>query len=134
MAPSSRALDWLAQAKDDLRFAKTAEREGFYAQTCFICQQIAEKALKSILLGRRARAVFTHSLYELCRALRINGHLLKAAGVLDQYYLSGRYLLIALYGRGASSSRFLGEAAGSRKCPWPRLAAQFVRRAEAHRR
>ncbi len=128
MKPSPRARDWLAQAKDDLRFARTAEREGFYAQACFICQQSAEKALKSILLGRRARAVFTHSLFELCRALRINGKLLTAAGVLDRYYLSGRYP-DALPG-GAPFEVFAKPQAQEAL----RLASQFVRRAAVHLR
>jgi HEPN domain-containing protein len=82
---------WLRQSENDLLFARTALAEGFYAQTCFICQQVAEKALKSIVV-RRARAFpFTHSLAELCKLLRVNGRLLQAAAVLDQYYVTGRY-------------------------------------------
>ncbi len=90
-ASSKRAVLWLAQAKNDLLFAKSAAREGFYSQCCFICQQAAEKALKAILFSRGTQAVFTHSLLELCARLKINGTLKTAAGTLDQYYISGRY-------------------------------------------
>ncbi|MFZ5471424.1 MAG: HEPN domain-containing protein [Myxococcota bacterium] len=86
-----RAHHWLVQAKSDLLFAKSALREGFYAQCCFICQQAVEKALKSALLSRGALVVLTHSLKKLCELLRLNGRLEEAATRLDQYYLSGRY-------------------------------------------
>lgn len=85
------ARNWLAQAQNDFLFAQSALRERFYAQCCFICQQVAEKALKAILLQRKQTLVFTHSTRELCRILRINGALLKAASYLDQYYVTGRY-------------------------------------------
>ncbi len=85
------ARNWLAQAQNDFLFAQSALRERFYAQCCFICQQVAEKALKAILLQRKQTLIFTHSTRELCRVLRINGALLKAASYLDQYYVTGRY-------------------------------------------
>jgi HEPN domain-containing protein len=91
MKSLDRSRDWLAQAKNDLLFAKSALADGFFSQCCFIAQQAAEKALKSRLLRTGARLVFTHSLVKLCQALEINGDLRQAAGILDQYYLSGRY-------------------------------------------
>ena len=87
----NRASDWWRQAQNDLKFARAARRGKFYSQCCFICQQGAEKALKSALLKRGARAVFTHSLVKLCDLLKINGKLKQAAQTLDQYYVSGRY-------------------------------------------
>jgi len=42
------ALRWLSQARNDLDFGRLALREGFFAQACFVAQQTAEKALKSI--------------------------------------------------------------------------------------
>lgn len=90
-AQASRAEAWRRQADNDLKFAKAALRDGFYAQCCFICQQASEKALKAILIARGNRLILSHSLYDLCRALRINGPLLQAASILDQYYLTGRY-------------------------------------------
>ncbi len=91
MPKDRRSLNWLEQAKNDFLFAKTARAEKFFAQTCFICQQVAGKALKSVLYARGAKAVITHSLMDLCEELKINSKLRKAAGVLDQYYLSARY-------------------------------------------
>ncbi|MBI5508198.1 MAG: HEPN domain-containing protein [Deltaproteobacteria bacterium] len=79
------------QAKDDLEFARCALKEEFFAQCCFVCQQAAEKALKALLFKRGVRVILTHSVLKLCQELRLNGRLRKAAGVLDQYYLSGRY-------------------------------------------
>ncbi len=39
---------WRRQAANDLEFARVAVRERFHAQACFISQQAAEKAVKSI--------------------------------------------------------------------------------------
>ncbi len=91
MGDENRADDWLAQATNDLDFAQNALSHQFYAQCCFICQQSAEKALKSLVLRRGAKAAFTHSLYKLCLALGINGELESAAKTLDRYYVSARY-------------------------------------------
>ncbi len=90
-AGQGRAKSWWIQAKDDFRFAESALKEGFFSQCCFICQQASEKALKSILYKRGAKLVLTHSLFQLCEALGINGDLKRAAGLLDQYYISARY-------------------------------------------
>lgn len=87
----NRAKDWLAQAENDLLFAKAALKGHFYSQCCFICQQAAVKALKSIAFRKGAKVILTHSLLRLCEELRINGELKQSAGILDQYYLSGRY-------------------------------------------
>jgi HEPN domain-containing protein len=87
----NRADDWWRQAQNDLKFARAALRGRFYSQCCFICQQGAEKALKSVLLKRGARVVFTHSLVKLCVTLKMNGALKVAAQTLDQYYVAGRY-------------------------------------------
>lgn len=35
---------WLNQAGDNLKWAKNSFKGGFYTQTCFVCQQIAETA------------------------------------------------------------------------------------------
>lgn len=91
MEKGNRAGDWLKQAESDLKFARSAFRDGFNAQTCFICQQASEKALKSILYRRGATVVLSHSLVRLCRELKINDELMKSAGILDQYYLTARY-------------------------------------------
>ena len=86
-----KANSWMRQADSDIAFAQSAHSNGFFAQCCFICQQASEKALKSIAYRHGAQLVMGHSLLKLCAELDINGELAKAAGVLDQYYLSSRY-------------------------------------------
>jgi HEPN domain-containing protein len=88
---NNRGKDWLLQAENDLLLAHVALREGFYSQVCFICQQTAEKAIKSVGYHREAKAIFGHSLIKLCEVFQINGELRTAAGVLDQFYLAARY-------------------------------------------
>jgi HEPN domain-containing protein len=85
------ARGWIDQARNDLKFAQAAFREGFYSQCCFICQQVGEKALKAVLVSRRRGIALTHSIRDLCRMLKVNGQLLKAASILDQYYVTARY-------------------------------------------
>lgn len=85
---------WLAQAASDLAFARVGVREGFYAQSCFICQQAAEKALKALHYAAGARVVLGHSLVELLAQLPAGAAptgLRTAAQQLDQYYIPTRY-------------------------------------------
>jgi HEPN domain-containing protein len=86
-----RSRDWLSQAENDVAFARHGLAQGFYAQVCFLAQQAAEKALKSMAYRRGALAIKSHSLVALCKALQINGPLIEAARVLDKYYLTARY-------------------------------------------
>ena len=90
--PRSEALRWLLQAENDLAYARVGLREGFHAQVCFLCQQICEKALKSIHYGKLgARIVHGHSLVELCDGLDLPGDFRSELAVLDQYYIPTRY-------------------------------------------
>lgn len=86
---------WLRQAENDLAFGRVALREGYFAQACFIAQQSAEKALKSLAYGSGERLVIGHSLVELVGRLHDRfpsvAPLREIAGVLDQYYIPTRY-------------------------------------------
>ena len=42
---------WFNKTKDDVLWAKSSLKEGFYSQVCFISQQIAEKAFKSLIFS-----------------------------------------------------------------------------------
>ena len=86
-----RAGDWLAQAGNDFEWATSSFREGHFAQTCFVCQQVAEKALKALALLRGYEAVRGHSVTEIAKALDINDEILNAGRRLDQYYITARY-------------------------------------------
>jgi len=89
--PQSRHGDWLAQAKADFQWGKDSLDHGHFAQTCFIAQQVAEKALKGIAYGRGYAAVRGHSAFEIVSDLGVDGDLRRAAQVLDQYYIATRY-------------------------------------------
>jgi HEPN domain-containing protein len=80
------------QAENDYKYAALGLKEGFYAQVCFQCQQICEKALKSIHYGAlKKRVVFGHSLVELSRELDFDQDLIEDLSVIDQYYIPTRY-------------------------------------------
>src|SRR5713226_1032536 len=92
---TAEAERWLRQARSDLAFAEVGVREGYHAQTCFMCQQAAEKALKALHYLGGERLVIGHSLLELLRALLTQhpslADLEEAARRLDQYYVPTRY-------------------------------------------
>jgi HEPN domain-containing protein len=86
---------WLRQAQDDYRFGRTALRERFYAQACFIAQQVGEKAAKAVCYHVTGRPVIGHSVRTLLEGLEsrvpVPADLLVAGGELDQYYVTTRY-------------------------------------------
>ena len=92
---SEEARRWLAQAENDLEFARLALREEFYHQACFVAQQSAEKSLKAIGYGLGDRTIIGHSVVTLVEryAERVGGlgRLMEDAGVLDQFYIPTRY-------------------------------------------
>ena len=91
----SEAERWLAQAENDLAFAEHGLALGFYAQACFLAQQVAEKAAKAVHYGRGARVVMGHSVDGLLEALDALGPEVEAlrsgAKELDQHYVPTRY-------------------------------------------
>jgi HEPN domain-containing protein len=88
---SGRARDWLAQAENDYDWAGDSFRQGHHAQTCFVCQQVAEKSLKAVAFLRGYEAVRGHSVAEIAKELGINDEILNAGRRLDQYYVTTRY-------------------------------------------
>lgn len=88
---TSRAKDWLAQARNDLEWGKNSAEAGYHAQACFVAQQVGEKALKAVAYHRGAEFVRGHSVLAVCRELGLNGELETAARRLDQYYIPTRY-------------------------------------------
>jgi HEPN domain-containing protein len=91
MQPQKRYESWLIQAKKDLAWGRDSFKGGHFAQTCFVCQQVAEKSLKSIAFFRGFDIVKSHSLVSILADLKINGPLANAAKILDLYYLASRY-------------------------------------------
>lgn len=90
MGQKQRAKDWLSQARTDIEWSECSLDRGFYAQTRFIAQQSAEKAMKGYahLLGYDL--VKGHSVRLIAQRLKINDTVESAAKVLDQYYSTAR--------------------------------------------
>jgi HEPN domain-containing protein len=84
-------VSWFLQAESDIRCVEDLVIKGHYAQACFMAQQAAEKALKSLAFFRGAEMVKSHSLSTIAKDLKINGELATYAIKLDLYYLSARY-------------------------------------------
>ncbi len=86
---------WLRSARDSLRMAEVAHREGLYADAVFNAQQTAEKALKAYLLFHTREFPFTHDLaylQGLCERLDVSfTALIGACDRLTEYYTEPRY-------------------------------------------
>lgn len=87
----TRYKDWFRQAENDLEWAGHSFRGGYYAQTCFVCQQAGEKALKAFCFYKGFDIIRSHSLFQIIRTLGENGELENYSKELDLYYISGRY-------------------------------------------
>lgn len=97
MRPDARAEAerWLAKAENDLAFATHGVELGFFAQACFLAQQVAQKTAKAVHYARGARIVMGHSVDGLLEALEPElpsaCALRDGARELDQHYLPTRY-------------------------------------------
>jgi HEPN domain-containing protein len=89
---ADRSWDWMAQALDDLESAVLLRNGQKHAQTCFLAQQAAEKALKAALYSH-LRESRTHVLKMLLKDLdsAAPDNVLECARVLDDYYIPTRY-------------------------------------------
>lgn len=65
----AEAARWLAQAENDLAFAGHGVALGFFAQTCFLAQEVAEKAAKPVPCARGARIAMGYSVDGLLEPL-----------------------------------------------------------------
>ena len=90
MSNKKRAKDWLNQAINDLRWAKEGVKTQFYSQVCFISQQAAEKAIKSIAYHKEYD-IKGNSIAKIAKAIGINSEVEEAGKRLDIYYISSRY-------------------------------------------
>ncbi len=91
MSQQKRSHDWLSQAQNDIKWGESSFSQGFYAQTCFISQQAAEKALKAYAYLLGYDLVKSRSVRLIAQKLNINDEIEEAAKVLDQYYITARY-------------------------------------------
>jgi HEPN domain-containing protein len=85
---------WLGFAREDLRMAELALKEGIFNQACFHAQQCVEKGLKALIEFRGRVAPRTHSIADLLAALAerdrrfVPGRELLR---LDRFYIPTRY-------------------------------------------
>lgn len=100
MTPAPRKTEarrWFLQGRHDLRAVRWNLQGGFFDTACFLCQQSAEKALKSLLyfLGKRRKALLTHSIVQMVREVGKEIHAISeletAALELDLHYVPSRY-------------------------------------------
>lgn len=91
MTQKNKHLSWFRQAEEDLRWAEDSLKTGHYPQTCFIAQQVGEKAIKALAFFRGAELAKGHSITKIANLLKINNEIEKAGKRLDQYYISSRY-------------------------------------------
>jgi len=86
---------WFEFAKQDLKMAELGFKEGIYNQTCFHCQQAAEKFLKGYLLVKNHEIPKIHFLDELINlCIPIDKdfeNLRENCSKLDDYYIPTRY-------------------------------------------
>ncbi|MBM9578615.1 HEPN domain-containing protein [Leptospira sp. 201903070] len=86
-----RGKDWLAQAERDLEWAEASLQSGFFAQTCFVCQQVGEKTLNALAYFRGADLVKSNSVKTIAKELNENGEIESIGQKLDLYYIPTRY-------------------------------------------
>ncbi len=93
--PKEEGLRWLEQAEADLYSAKVLLENNIYHTTCFIAQQVAEKALNAYLYASGEYIVTGHSVTSLCSwAIEYDQDfsiLQDDISLLDGYYIPTRY-------------------------------------------
>lgn len=86
---------WLAQAKEDLKWADYLAEAGGYHIACFLAQQVGEKAIKAFLYAQGMEIVLGHSIGRLATdAARYHGdfqNMTRKWSILDTYYIPTRY-------------------------------------------
>ncbi len=89
------AKRWIEQAKEDLISAKILFDAERYYLVCFLAQQIAEKALKSVIYFNKEDLVLGHSVRKLVEwASKFDKRfedLINKVSILDSYYILTRY-------------------------------------------
>lgn len=89
-------LDWLEEARADLKHARLSLSGGSCNWACFAAQQAAEKALKAFAMGvARKRPSRVHDLTvlyaEVKESLELPKDVIQRLGVLSSYYTIARY-------------------------------------------
>lgn len=94
MPARDEILNWLAEARADLKHCKVSIDAGDYSWACFAAQQAAEKALKSIILHLLGIYPRSHDLVKLYRVVAGQvdlGVKLHELATLSAYYTQAKY-------------------------------------------
>jgi HEPN domain-containing protein len=94
-SPLEEGKRWLEQAEEDLKWATDLAERGGYHISCFLAQQVGEKALKAFLYASGEEIVIGHSVERLCASAtafdREFSVKVKHWSILDSYYVATRY-------------------------------------------
>lgn len=86
---------WWNKVLEDVKWAENNYQGGFYSQTCFVTQQIVEKALKTFLLANNKVVEKIHKLPLLLKQCvsidKSFEDFLDHAKEIDRYYITTRY-------------------------------------------
>jgi HEPN domain-containing protein len=89
------AIGWLKQAEYYLEAAKRNFDQKIYSYACFMCEQSAQKALKSYLYFKGERYIWEHSIQKLAEKSekydKEFAEIKEIGMILDKYYLTTRY-------------------------------------------
>ncbi len=87
-------INWLEEARADLKHAEASARIGDYNWACFAAQQAAEKALKAVALHVLGKYLRSHDLVKLYREIKTLvdlGLSESSLARLSMYYTVARY-------------------------------------------
>lgn len=94
-SPVEEGKRWLEQAEEDYKWAADLAERGGYHISCFLAQQVGEKALKAFLYASGEEIVLGHSVERLCTAAAAFDvefvEKVKHWSILDGYYVPTRY-------------------------------------------
>lgn len=96
MTIREEAIDWLEEAKVDLKRAERSLNDEDYSLSCYMSQQAIEKSLKALLISKkRIRPPHTYDLTVLYEGvsdiLSLSEEIEEKLPEVSQYYVTSRY-------------------------------------------
>lgn len=82
---------WLSLAQDDFKSAKSNLSSKIFYVSAFLSQQVAEKALKAVLISKTRELIKTHDLVLLGRHVGLPKSLSEDCELLNTVYIDSRY-------------------------------------------
>lgn len=84
---------WFHFSQEDLDFAKSGLKDGFYSHVCFLSQQAVEKAMKGYLVTQGRDYPKTHGLISLLGCMKVTwlDPYLSQIKKLSEFYVPLRY-------------------------------------------